>query len=34
MYWQNDLTENPDKQLEDEITKIHMRKQSYGYERV
>ena len=35
MYWQKRFArENPDKQLEDEITKIHIENKDYGYRRV
>jgi hypothetical protein len=35
MYWQKRFDrENPDKQLEDEITKIHIENKDYGYRRV
>lgn len=35
MYWQKRFNrENPDKQLEDEITKIHIENKDYGYRRV
>ena len=34
MYWQKRFDrENPDKQLEDEITKIHIENKDYGYRR-
>ena len=35
MYWQKRFDrENPDKHLEDEITKIHIENKDYGYRRV
>ena len=35
MYWQKRFDrENPDKYLEDEITKIHTENKDYGYRRV
>ncbi len=35
MYWRKRFDrENPDKQLEDEITKIHIENKDYGYRRV
>ena len=35
MYWQKRFDrENPNKQLEDEITKIHIEHKDYGYRRV
>ena len=35
MYWQKRFDrENPDKRLEDEITKIHNENKDYGYRRV
>ena len=35
MYWQKRFDrENPDKYLEDEITKIHNENKDYGYRRV
>ena len=35
MYWQKRFDrENPDKYLEDEITKIHIENKDYGYRRV
>ena len=35
MYWQKRFDrENPDKQLEDEITKIHIENKDYGYRQV
>lgn len=35
MYWQKRFDrENPDKYLEDEITKIHIENKNYGYRRI
>lgn len=35
MYWQKRFDrENPDKYLEDKITKIHIENKNYGYRRV
>ena len=34
MYWQKRFDRKSDKQLEDEITKIHIENKDYGYRRV